>query len=70
MPSLGGNKYFVSFVDEFSIMLWIYLIKAKAEVFSVFKKFKQMAEKQAEKQIKILRTDGGGEYTSKEFQNF
>lgn len=70
VPSLGGNKYFVSFVDEFSRMMWIYLIQAKGEVFTVFKRFKLMAEKQAEKEIKILRTDGGGEYTSKEFHDF
>lgn len=36
VPSLGGNKYFVSFVDEYSRMLWIYLIKTKGEVFEIF----------------------------------
>lgn len=70
VESLGGNKYFVSFVDEFSRMLWIYLIKTKDEVFSVFKRFKVQAEKQAERQIKILMTDGGGEYTSRDFYAF
>lgn len=68
--SLGGSKYFVSFVDEFSRMLWVYLIKTKGEVLSVFKRFKAMAEKQAERAIKILRSDGGGEYTSKEFDQY
>lgn len=38
--SLGGNAYFVSFVDEFTRMLWIYLIKKKNEVLSIFQKFK------------------------------
>jgi len=37
---LGGNKYFVSFVDEHSRMMWLYLIKAKSEVFEVFERFK------------------------------
>lgn len=68
--SLGGNKYFVSFIDEFSRKIWVYLLKAKSEVFSVFKVFKSMAEKQSGKYIKVLRTDGGGEFCSHEMENF
>jgi transposase InsO family protein len=68
--SLGSNRYFVSFVDEYSRMMWLYLIKTKDEVLTVFQKFKVMVEKQAERGIKILRSDGGGEYTSTAFTNF
>jgi hypothetical protein len=68
--SLGGNRYFVSFVDEYSRMMWLYLIKTKDEVLTVFQKFKVMVEKQAKRGIKILRSDGGGEYTSTAFKNF
>lgn len=39
------------------------LIRSKGEVFEVFKSFKLMNEQQAEKGIKIFKTDGGGEYT-------
>jgi len=70
VPSLGGNKYFISFVDEFSRKIWLYLIKAKSEAFDMFQKFKVLVEKQCGKSIKILRTDGGGEYTSKVFEKF
>ncbi|GAU49921.1 hypothetical protein TSUD_180390 [Trifolium subterraneum] len=62
--STGGNKYFITFVDEYSRMIWLYHIKAKSEAFEVFKRFKTLVEKQSNKQIKVLRTDGGGEYTS------
>ncbi|GAU43786.1 hypothetical protein TSUD_378110 [Trifolium subterraneum] len=68
--STGGNKYFITFVDEYSRMIWLYHIKAKSEAFEVFKRFKKLVEKQSDKQIKVLRTDGGGEYTSKEFENY
>ncbi|CAJ2667154.1 unnamed protein product [Trifolium pratense] len=68
--SLGGNKYFVSFIDEFSRMMWIHLMKSKDEVLQNFKSFKLLVEKQSEKKIKILRSDGGGEYTSNEFKTF
>ena len=50
--------------------MWIYLIKQKSEVFNMFKKFKLLSEKQSDKVIKVLRTDGGGEYNSHEFQVF
>ncbi|GAU43236.1 hypothetical protein TSUD_241260 [Trifolium subterraneum] len=68
--SLGGNRYFVSFVDEYNRMMSLYLIKTKDEVLTVFKKFKALVEKQAERSLKILRSDGGGEYTSHEFRDF
>ena len=70
VKSLGGNSYFVSFIDEFTRKMWIYLIKQKSEVFNIFKKFKLLSEKQSDKVIKVLRTDGGGEYNSHEFQVF
>lgn len=68
VPSLGGKKYFTSFVDEYSRMMWLYLIKSKDEVLSSFKKFRVMIEKQCRIAIKILWTDGGKEYTSKAFK--
>ena len=44
------------------------LIKHKDEVFDVFRKFKTLVENQSEKKIKILKTDDGGEYSSKMFE--
>jgi len=38
-PSLEGNKYFLTFVDDFSRKIWVYLIKEKGKVFSIFEKF-------------------------------
>ncbi|KAK2372692.1 putative mitochondrial protein [Trifolium repens] len=70
VASTGGNKYFVSFVDEFTRMTWVSLIKFKHEVFAEFQKFKVKAEKQSGQKLKILRTDGGGEFNSNEFKTF
>ncbi|GAU31071.1 hypothetical protein TSUD_322080 [Trifolium subterraneum] len=64
---IGGNKYFVSFVDDFSRKVWTYLINKKSDVLSVFKKFKSVVERQNEHKLKVLRTDGGGEYVSHDF---
>ncbi|CAJ2657083.1 unnamed protein product [Trifolium pratense] len=43
---------------------------SKDEAFDVFKRFKALVENQCSKRIKILRTDGGGEYTSRRFESF
>ena len=67
---IGGNKYFVSFVDEFSQKLWIYVFKQKDRVFEIFKRFKILVKNKSEKKIKVLETNGGGEYTSKMFEYF
>jgi transposase InsO family protein len=70
VSSLGGSKYLITFVDEYNRMMWLYTIKLKSEALDVFKNFKVLIEKKSDKAIKILRTDGGGEYTSKEFEAF
>jgi hypothetical protein len=60
--SMGGPKYFVTFIDEFSRKVWIYVLKAKHQVLSVFKQFQVSGERETEKKIKCIRTDNGGEY--------
>lgn len=68
--SIGGSFYFLTFIDDFSRMTWVYFIKNKSETFEKFKQFKAISEKQSGKQIKTLRSDGGGEYNSKEFSAY
>ena len=68
--SNGVKCYFLTFIDEFTRYIWIYLIETKSEVFAQFKKFKLHVEKQSECKLKKLRIDGGVEYTSREFAIF
>jgi Reverse transcriptase (RNA-dependent DNA polymerase)/Integrase core domain/gag-polypeptide of LTR copia-type len=67
--SREGFRYFVTFIDDKSRTTWLYLLKSKREVISVFKEFYNMVRTQFNKAIKILRTDNGTEYTNHEFQN-
>ena len=53
VDSMGGNKYFVTFIDDFSRKLWTYLIKKKSEVIEVFAKFKSMVESQSGRKLKV-----------------
>ncbi|KAE8657742.1 hypothetical protein F3Y22_tig00116983pilonHSYRG00074 [Hibiscus syriacus] len=70
VTSLGGAKYFVSFIDDYSRRCWVYPIKKKSDVFSTFKNFKARVELDSGNKIKCFRTDNGGEYTSEEFDDF
>ena len=45
-------------------------MKRKHEVFENFKELKALVENLAEKNIKTLRLDNGGEFTSNEFKDF
>lgn len=67
VDSIGGNRYFVTFIDDFSRKLWTYLIKKKNYVLEMFTKFKTMVEIQSGRKLKTLRTDGGEQYVSKYF---
>ena len=60
----------MSFMDDYSRRCWVYHIKRKADVCSIFKVFKAQVELQSSKKIKCLRTDNGGEYISNEFAKF
>ena len=49
--------------------MWVYVRKRKSEVFDRFQKWKDLVENDSGKKLKVLRTDGGGEYTSTEFED-
>ncbi|KAJ1704767.1 hypothetical protein LUZ63_004546 [Rhynchospora breviuscula] len=68
--SLGGSRYFLLFIDDFSRMSWVYFLSNKSETFHTFKKFKAMAENQTGMHLKMLRSDRGGEYQSNEFREY
>ena len=68
--SLSGAKYFLTFIDDKTRYVWIYVLKHKDQVFSRFIEWKKMVEKSTGQQVKNLRTDNGGEFTSNEFEEY
>ncbi|GJU15468.1 retrotransposon protein, putative, ty1-copia subclass [Tanacetum coccineum] len=56
--------------DLLVVMVYVYLLKHKHEVFETFKVFKSEVELQLGKKIKALRSDRGGEYLSQEFKEY
>ena len=68
--SIDGFKYFVTFIDDFSKVTWVYLLKSKSEVFECFKDFHRLVITHFSAHIKTLRTDNGTEYTSHNMKNY
>lgn len=64
ISSISGFRFYVLFVDDFSRYCWLYPLCSKSEVYNVFISFKAQVENLLDNKIKILRSDGGGEYTS------
>jgi len=60
--SLGGKHYFVSFVDDYFRLNWVYTMSHKSEVLDIFVKWRRRIELHTGRKIKILRSDNGGEY--------
>ena len=42
--SIGGSHYFVTFIDDFSKCVWVYIMQANDEVLEIFVKWKKMME--------------------------
>jgi hypothetical protein len=68
--SISGMKYFVTLIDCYSRMTWIYLMKQKSEVLSCFRDFYAYIQNRFNIGIQIIRTDNGTEYVNHEFGNF
>lgn len=84
-PSLGGSRYFITFIDDFSRWTVVYTMKTKSQALDCFIQYHKMAEKHTGntiaaistkptntkgEKLKTLRTDNGGEYISKKFKNY
>lgn len=68
--SLGHALYLLTFIDDYSRKVFVYFLKNKSDVFETFVSFRNYIEKQTGEKIKILRSDNGGEYVSKEFEGY
>ena len=70
VSSFSGSRYILTFVDDYSHKVFAVPIKQKSEVLGEFKKFKEFAEKQCGRKIKVLRSDNGTEYVNNHFKEF
>ena len=66
----GSNpRYFITFIDDFSHYMYLYMLHSKDEALEAFKPFKVEVEKQCNKQIKVVRSYRGSEYYGRYTEN-
>ncbi|KAG7300019.1 hypothetical protein JYU34_017061 [Plutella xylostella] len=68
--SIGGSRYFLTFIDDYSRKVYVYMLTHKSEALEKFKEFKNQVENELNRKIKILRSDNGKEYVNHSFHNF
>ena len=59
----------MTFIDEHTRHMWVYLMRDKSEVFSLFVTFYNMISNLFDTKIKILHSDQGREYVNNDFKN-
>lgn len=64
-----GNRYFITFTDDFSRFSCIVLLKEKSQASEALRKYIAFAENAQGRRIKAIRADNGGEFVNQEFED-
>ena len=68
--SIGGCKYFMTFIDDYSRCCSVYFMRHKSEVLDKFKELESATISGGALKIGTLRSDNGGEYVSGDFKMY
>lgn len=66
----GGERYFLSIIDDFSRRVSVYPMKLKSQVFDIVKLHITRAETYLGRKVKCFRTDNGKEFANEAFREF
>ena len=59
---MKGEKYFVTFIDDFSRYGYVYLLREKSQSVNALEVFITEVERQLDRKVKIVKSDRGDEY--------
>ena len=68
VQSVDGASYYLLFFDHYSKYCWIYFLRKKSDVLSVFIQFRSLVENYFGHAIKTFQADWGGKFQS--LQNY
>ena len=67
---LCGSKYFVTFIDDYSRLTWVFILKNRSQLFDVFKIFYAEICQQFNAHLLTFRSDNAQEYKDHNFNQF
>jgi hypothetical protein len=68
--SIGGNKYGLVIVDDFSRFTWVFFLQDKTETQGTLKCFLRRAQNEFELKVKKIRSDNGSEFKNLQVEEF
>jgi IS30 family transposase len=68
--SIGGNKYGIVIVDNYSHFTWVFFLQDKSETQKVLKKFLRMVQNEFDAKVKKIRSDNGTEFKNTQVEDF
>ena len=57
MKSHARSQYFVTFIEDHTMKLWVSMLKTKDQVLTVFKEFHARVERETGQKLKVVRAD-------------
>jgi transposase InsO family protein len=68
--SIGGSKYYLVIVDDYSRFTWVFFLQEKSWTQETLKGFIRRAQNEFELRIKKIRSDNGTEFKNSQIEGF
>jgi transposase InsO family protein len=68
--SIGGNKYDLVIIDDYSRFTWVFYLQDKGETQEVLKKFLKRAQNKFDAKFKKIRSDNDTEFKSTQIEDY
>jgi hypothetical protein len=68
--SIGGNKYGLTIVDDYSHFTWVFFLQDKSKTQKVIKKFLKRAQNEFDTKVKKIRSDNSIKFKNTQVENF
>jgi transposase InsO family protein len=66
----GGRRYFMLLIDDLSRYMWVVVLGSKGEAVNAIRRVQAAAEAECGRNLHVLCTDNGGEFTVVEFTSY
>jgi hypothetical protein len=67
--SIGGNKYDLVIIDDYSHFTWVFFLQDKSETQEVLNKFLKKTQNEFEAKVKIIRSDNDTEFKNTQVED-